>query len=180
MKIGSAVADNEPVALYEPSLSVSVCVLWEWAFAHPAAIGLFEGKFVGGLFRSSWLHVRRSHTSPPARRHREELCREKSGVVFLHPPCPGCRSASVWKQEMTETKCIQISRDVFCLWCPHSSGIRVPASGGGCWLAGRSVKSPGRLRPAAFLVTMDSMRSRRFWWYLQWKEKQRSVSADSY
>lgn len=36
---------------------------------------------MGGLFRSSWLHVRRSHTSPPARRHREELCREKSGVV---------------------------------------------------------------------------------------------------
>lgn len=38
---------------------------------------------MGGLFRSSWLHVRRSHTSPPARRHREELCREKSGVGFF-------------------------------------------------------------------------------------------------
>lgn len=136
--------------------------LWEGSSGRP-------GYILGGATR----HLLRGDIA--------KNCVEKRAAwFFLHPPCPGCRSASVWKQETTETKCIQVCRDVFCLWSPQSSSrIGVPASGGGCWLAGRSVKSSGRLRPAAFLVTMNSMRPWRFWWYLQWKEK-RLVSADSY
>lgn len=78
--------------------------LWEGSSGRP-------GYMLGGATR----HLLRGDIAKNCVEKRAAWC-------FLHPPCPGCRSASVWKQEMT--KRIQISRDVFCLWCPQSPSLR--------------------------------------------------------